>query len=178
MERKLACWLLPTEEQGNLLQEIIHRLADKFQAPRFDPHITLYSDNALIDEAIARFRQAVADVKALTLPVSGVRNSAVLTRTLFIEFAVTPRLRGIHYSLIKHSQQSAPQGFYPHLSLLYQTLDEVTRQQLCETLVLPFDAITFDAMRIVSIPARINRTEDVAGWETVDQGRLSGEAVD
>lgn len=177
MERKLTYWLLPTEDFRIPLQEIINRLADEFQAPRFAPHITLHSDNAPVDEAITRFSQAVADVKALTLPVTGVRNSAVLTRTLFIEFAVTPRLQGMHDSLLKPAQQAAPQGFYPHLSLLYQTLDEETRRQLCERLILPFDAITFDVMRIVSIPARINRTADVAGWETVYQGRLSGEAV-
>lgn len=46
----IAYWLLPDESASRYFSVLIHELAAKFDAPIFDPHVTIYAGG---EESIA-----------------------------------------------------------------------------------------------------------------------------
>ena len=72
---------------------------------------------------------------------------------------------------------SASPGDYelnPHLSLLYTTMDPRTKSELAHSIRLPFADATFDTVKAVLSPVRIESREDVERWRVVAEEKLSG----
>jgi hypothetical protein len=61
----------------------------------------------------------------------------------------------------------------PHLSLLYKTMAPEIQRELAGSITLPFSNATFDTVKAVLSPARIESREDVESWRVVAEQKIA-----
>jgi hypothetical protein len=151
---------------------MIGQLAEAWQAPSFEPHVTLYATaSGENDDAEAILRSI--DLDPLTLYPVRIGHSERFTQTLTLEFLEDAALQRLVEALRPVFQHASDYQLRPHLSLLYQQLAPDARERLAKGLEkLPWEPIRFDALRVVTVPDRIETVADVPGWTTVAERRL------
>ena len=162
----IAYWLVPAAPFREFFAEIIASLAARYDAPIFNPHLTVAvgPDSALASErALAGLTTA-----ALELQASGIDFSEKFTRSLFVRFQPSPALRQLRASLGGKEDG----GFDPHVSLLYQRLPEEEQARLASELQLPFAAVRFDAVAAIRCRIPVETAADVAVWKNVASAKL------
>jgi hypothetical protein len=87
----IGYWLLPADSQRAWFRAAIERLAKKYDAPVFEPHVTLYSGDDEEESARALVDHVATRNAPLELSVAGVEHSERLTKTLFVQFARAAR---------------------------------------------------------------------------------------
>src|SRR5689334_18638151 len=88
----IAYWLIPTEPLGSYFQSVINDLAERYDAPEFEPHVTVHVGvecTNTVDEVLSKAGQGCERIVLQSLEVSG---SSEFTKTLFVQFAVTTQL--------------------------------------------------------------------------------------
>src|SRR5687767_2897736 len=87
LNERISYWLIPAEPEKSLFRQIITDLADRFDAPKFEPHVTLYSgpavDGAPWEGIIVK---AAAGTSEIVLRTSGLGHSEKFTKTLFVNY--------------------------------------------------------------------------------------------
>ena len=161
-QRALTYWLLPAQPARGFFRETISRLAAEFDAPVFEPHLTLSIGPDSMEHA-QRILRDVA-VAPIELHVSGVHYTSKFTKTLFVRFDSTPALELLRNSL---GLKLNAEPFDPHVSLLYENLPEEKQSQLAATVHLPFQEVRFDAIEVVRCRVPVTTAADVADWETI-----------
>jgi 2'-5' RNA ligase len=170
---RVAIWLVPGQPERAVLQHLIAGLAARFSAPRFIPHVTVYScrRSSLQKElaaTVALARQSPPPVLCTEGLVFGDR----LTRACVVRLGADPALHRLRKSLHESLPQTPEEGFEPHLSLLYQLLTTADRATLAEEIRLPFREIVFDQIWAVAIPETLDTTENLSGWQPLLSCRL------
>lgn len=168
----ITYWLCPTEPARTHLTEVINELAARFDAPAFEPHVTLYVTNA--------GQERPAEVLAKVLPgrqpgrLSALRlgYSDKFTQTLFVRFAPDADLARLSEDLRRASASPGDYELNPHLSLLYKAMAPETKRELADSITLPFADVSFDIVKAVLSPARIESREDVESWRVVTEQKL------
>ena len=175
---RVAIWLVPKQPERELLQALIADLADRFCAPRFIPHATIYSCHRSSSQTELAVTAALArHCPPLTLSTSGIAFRNRLTRAFFIRLSSDKTLQWLRKSLQNELTQTPADDFEPHVSLLYQLLPVTDRAQLAEEIRLPFDEIRFDQLWAVAVPETINAAENLTGWQTLLTCRLDSSAI-
>ena len=160
-------WLIPAEPARSFFRTLINDLAQRFDAPVFEPHVTLYVTTAG-DEQPARVLETVlGDPKPLRLFVAGIDFSDEFTKTLFVQFQPDAGLQNLSEKLRTASGSQREYELNPHLSLIYQKMPIETKRELVGTLKLPFRHVDFDSVHAVISPAKIEAREDVQSWRVV-----------
>lgn len=156
-------WLIPEEASQSRLRSLIVDLARRYDAPSFDPHLTL---GRVADQGWKEIR---VETGPITLAASGIITSQVFTKTLFLRFAPTPALQTFRSSLGMNTG-----GYDPHLSLLYCKLPPGEGKRLAASIDLELDRVTFDRFSIVRCPDPTTTREGVEAWERLSSGALPG----
>ena len=98
-------------------------LAEKYQAPKFEPHITVYglvdSEMSLI-ESIAK--EITLNHNSFLVEKSEILQSEELWKTVYVELKMNDQLELIHKNLRKHFEKIVKYEFNPHISLVYKIL--------------------------------------------------------
>ncbi len=165
---RVAFWLVPEKRVRNELASMIGQLADRFAAPIFLPHLTLYSCRRSVQqtELAICVRQAML-TPALATRVTGMATTEKLAKTLFFDLQNTPELMRLVRVLHASVPHPSTYQFDPHVSLLYQSLPASVREQLVTEVFWSSDLIRFDELRAVAIPAQIRTCADWTGWQTL-----------
>ena len=159
----IVLWLMPAAAARKFLRETIARLAREWDAPLFEPHLTLGIAPDLAD------LPGEINVAPIQLRPVGVFGSATFIKTLFVRMLATPELERLHDSLgIKGRLHD------PHLSLLYKKISAEEKARLASRIVLPFSKIAFDAVRMVRCANPTTTRADVDSWEKIGSSRLAG----
>lgn len=166
MDEIITYWLTPTEEAGVVLRSVISSLAAQHDAPRFEPHVTLYATRRG-NEDPQKILRSIRHRERFRLPVSGVNCSARFTKTLFVEFAPSSELLQLSEEFRRASQFPDGYELKPHLSLIYKTMSHEAKKELMASLVLPFHEVVFDSVKAVTSPPDIKSREDVEAWRVV-----------
>ncbi|CAM2005963.1 hypothetical protein APED_04760 [Acanthopleuribacter pedis] len=151
------------------LQGEIHRLAARFDAPRFTPHVTAYGGKAVVDEALeAVVRRLVAACVPLTLPVTGLTHGDFLFQTLFLSLGATPALADWFTEITDALGNPKNYRLNPHLSLIYAPLTDADKQALSFEKQGWYEAevpasLVFDRLALVTPGPR--------GWHPFDHWR-------
>lgn len=170
---RLAIWLVPRQPERGILQALIADLADRFSAPGFVPHATVYScRRSPLQNELAITAALARHCPALTLCTAGTASRDRLTRACFVRLGSNTTLRWLRQSLQNKLPPTAADDFEPHVSLLYQNLPETDRAKLAKEIWLPFDEICFDQIWAVAIPETIKGPENLTGWQTLLSCRL------
>ena len=162
----IAYWLIPTEPARNFLQGVINDLARRYNAPVFEPHMTIHvgSDGVEAEEVIAKVVRGCRSVQTKVLKVC---ESGEFIKTLFVRFASHRKLQQLNETIRDSAQDSSDYQLKPHLSLLYKTMSILERRQLAHSIRLPFLEVTFDSIKAVRCTSPTRNRADVEAWRVV-----------
>jgi len=172
-QEAIVCyWLLPAEPARSELARIIRDLAKRFDAPTFEPHVTVHVTSADRENPAAILERVLPAHRRYRLSVRGLNYSAKFTKTLFIQFAPDPALSRFSEELRRASASPSDYQLNPHLSLIYKTMSCDTQRDLATSIELPFSEIEFDAVKAVVSAAEIKSRDEVEAWRVVAGGKL------
>jgi hypothetical protein len=127
----IGFWLVPAPAHHRHFAQIIEGLARELNAPRFEPHVTLYAGaRAADDDVEALLAQAKQGMGALDLRVTAVGTSPELLKTLYLEFEPDPQTERLCRLFRTGLKPALDYVLKPHLSLLYKELPGATRGAL------------------------------------------------
>ncbi len=168
----VAYWLLPAEPARRELAHIIRDLAKRFDAPTFEPHVTVYVTSDDRENPDALLGRVLPERQPFRLLVRAIDFSDEFTRTLFIQFAPDPGLSRFGEELRRASASPSDYQLNPHLSLIYKAMAREAQRDLTTTVNLPFSEIEFDAVKAIASPAEVKTRADVEAWRVVAEGHL------
>lgn len=160
-----AYWLLPAKPERELFCEIIRILFKQFDAPNFDPHLTLLVTPHDRPAAKEVLRQIAASPIRLEVDRTGF--SSKFTKTLFVRFKPNAALRKLVLNLARVTKSRKPAIRDPHVSLLYKTLPARMKADLAATIRLPFRKVTFDSIQAVRLTLPVRKRADVKAWRPI-----------
>jgi 2'-5' RNA ligase len=172
-KRILAYWLIPAEPALSYLRSVINDFARRFDAPVFEPHVTLYVTNADHETPAEVLTHAPAYSRTCRLSVAGIDYSDEFTKTLFVQFRPDAALTRLSENLWSASISQPEYQLNPHLSLIYKTMSPGTKAQVADSIRLPFGEVSFDSVKAVISPAKIESRADVEAWRVVAAQRFT-----
>lgn len=170
----LTYWLIPAEPARSHFRSLIQDIAGRFDAPVFEPHVTLYVTELGDKDPGGVLKKTFRGVKRVSLSITAINYSDEFTKTLFVEFQPDASLARLNAKLRAGSASQPEYQLNPHLSLIYQTMSPETKAQLANSLCLPFDEVHFDSAKAVISPAKIESRADVEGWRVVAEESFTG----
>jgi 2'-5' RNA ligase len=168
----IAYWLIPAEPAQGFFQEAINDLARRYDAPVFDPHVTIHVGANRTDAAESAISQAARVCKPINLKALEIGHSREFIKTLFVQFALNKELRQLNETIRNAVQNSSHYEFEPHLSLLYKRMPPMARRELASSIKVPFPEVNFDALRAVRCISPTRTRSDVAAWRVVATKKL------
>ena len=173
----IAHWLIPAEPAHRFFQDLINDLARRYDAPVFEPHVTIYVGADRADAAKNALGDATRECKLIGLTPLGIDQSDEFIKTLFLQFAMSAELWKINNMIREVANDSSQYELNPHLSLLYKNLAAPTRRELAASINVPFSEVTFDAIKAVRCVSPTKSGADVGAWHVVAAASLSDDRV-
>jgi 2'-5' RNA ligase len=164
-------WLAPAKDERELFAEIIRILGKQFDAPNFDPHLTIFveaKDKQTPAKVLRQIRAA-----PIRMSVRGIGFSAKFTKTLFVRFKSNRALEKLVVDLAHATESRAKSVRDPHLSLLYKEIPATTQKELASTIRLPFREVVFDSLVAICCTLPVRDRADVEAWRAVATKSLS-----
>jgi Cyclic phosphodiesterase-like protein len=170
----VSYWLVPAAPERDFLQELINTLASAYDAPRFVPHVTLYSGaSPANDNPPDIIMQSTQEVHRLNLQVDRILSTEEFTKTVFVQFRPSTLLSQMTEAMRRLSARPSAYRLNPHLSLIYKRLSPPEAQRIAATIRLPMAAVCFDAVWAIASPGTTRTAEDVGLWQVVCRQRLA-----
>jgi 2'-5' RNA ligase len=159
---------------GTQLSALIRELAQRFDAPVFEPHVTLYVSDAANENPHSVLAKVASGRGPYRLDIAQLSYSDKFTKTLFVQFAAHPDLTRFSEDLRRASASRNDYELNPHLSLIYKEMDAETKSRLASSIALPFKDVIFESVKAVISPATINSWADVEAWRVVAKRKVAG----
>jgi hypothetical protein len=169
---RITFWLVPAISDRLDLEEIINRLADKYNAPSFMPHITLWSTQLTRDESPQQILEtATRGFARFTLQATSLDHGPDRFKSIFIRFNSAPL---ILLSNALGSSCRTPGRYHldAHLSLLYRQLSPAERKKIVCDLQTPQSCFHFDTVIATAPGPGKTSFEKVNLWQHVAEIRL------
>ena len=167
----LTFWALPARAFGDYLRRLIRDLAARYDAPVFEPHVTLFGAPAVNFASAQTVMEELAGSAPFSLRIRGIDHSDKFTKTVFVDLAATDSI-GLMHEKIRVRSGGAEHTLKPHISLIYKTMTAAERGELARSIQLPFDQIEFDSVCAMRVPAKISSRSDVESWREAAEPRL------
>ena len=168
----IAYWLVPSEPARSYFQNLINDLAQQYNAPEFEPHVTVHVGvdcTDTVDEVLSKAARGCERIVLQSLEISG---SSEFTKTLFVRLAVTAQLQRLNQSIRIAAQNPSDYQLNPHLSLVYKTISTHDRHLLTHSIDVPFPEVTFDSLKAVRCVSPTQTRADVEAWRAVAEKPL------
>lgn len=169
----IAYWLIPAEPAHSFFHRIIDNLARRYDAPVFEPHVTLHVGVDRADSARQAFAKSARECTPINLKPLGIQQSDEFVKTLFVQFALSAELRQVNELICDATQDSSQYELKPHLSLLYNKMETAVRRKLAALIAVPFSEITFDRIKAVRCVSPTQCRADVEAWRVIAAEELS-----
>lgn len=166
-ETVIAYWLIPSEPAHSFFQRVINDLAHRYDAPVFEPHVTVHVGADGVDAGEKALREAARQCKVIKLKPVGVHQSHEFIKTLFVQLAMSAELGQINDVIRQATNGSAKYELRPHLSLLYENLSAATRIELAASIKVPFSEIPFNALQAIRCVSPTQTCADVKAWKLI-----------
>lgn len=165
-----ALWLKPENEVYDVLENIISRLAETYDAPYFEPHITVAGSIPLSAEAIVEMMHHVRlQCEPMTLHLTETAVEDNYFRSLYVHIAPNEALLALRERCLTELRLEH-KPYIPHVSLLYKKLEESEKQKILEQVGSRFDLV-FSPSSLY-----LMQTEGPVGqWKEVARVSLGGE---
>lgn len=170
----ISYWLLPAEPDRTELKQLIARLAKHFDAPVFDPHVTVYTTH--LSQA-GDPERIIADAARGTAPfhlaADRLRGTEEFTKTLFIDLKPAAAFSALAEKLRAASADPAPHELQPHLSLIYKHLTQPERRELSTLVPRREREIVFNEIAAITFAGAVRSRSDVEDFRCVSRCPLS-----
>ena len=163
----IAYWLIPSQPAHSFFQRIINDLARRYDAPVFEPHMTVHVGADQADAIAKALEKAASESEFVRLTPLRIDQSDEFIKTLFVQFAMTAELRKINGVIRHEANDSWHYELKPHLSLLYKNLPAATRSKLAASITLPFSEIPFNSLQAIRCVSPTQNRADVEAWELI-----------
>jgi 2'-5' RNA ligase len=160
----IAYWLIPAEPARSFFQGAIDDLARRYDAPVFEPHVTVHVGVNCTDKVDGVLSNGARGCERIVLQVLEVSGSSEFVKTLFVQFAVTTQLQQLNHSIRTAARDSSDYQLNPHLSLLYKRMSIQDRRLLTYSIEVPFPEVTFDSLKAVRCMSPTQSRADVEAW--------------
>lgn len=129
MVNKFSIWLISTDTVQDYLSSLVKLLANKFNGPIFEPHLTLLGDISINEkEVMSNVELLVKKAKSLNLEFGEVSFSTTYFQSVFVRIKASVDLMNLNLHGKKLFNIN-PNVFMPHISLYYSN-DEMERRKL------------------------------------------------
>jgi 2'-5' RNA ligase len=169
----IAYWLIPTEPVHSFFQGIINDLARRYDAPVFEPHVTVHVGANRAELAAKSIAQAARECTQIKLKRLEIDHSDEFIKTLFVQFALSKELQQINDIVRGAARDSSQNELKPHLSLIYTNMAPATRRKLAASIKVPFSEVTFGTIKAVRCVSPTQSPADVEAWRVVAAASLS-----
>lgn len=131
-----SIWLISHEKAVNsYLSSVIKDLADKYQGPEFEPHVTLLGRLSLTLEEVVKGCESLASKSGpLVLETGSIEYSTTYFQCVFVRIKPTPQLMSMYDTAKQILGLTESSVFMPHASLLYGNISYSERQKIVESL--------------------------------------------
>ena len=163
----IAYWLIPAEPMDSFFRRIVNELAARYNAPVFEPHVTIHVGANSPDEAKGTLSKAASGCKQIKLKTLEIDHSSEFIKTLFVQFALNRQLQQLNQHIRDAARDSADYELNPHLSLLYKTVSIEERRLLTHSIEVPFSEVIFDSLKAVQCISPTQSRADVEKWRVV-----------
>jgi hypothetical protein len=171
---EFTLWLLPSEPLGSELRSIINQLAARFDAVEFEPHVTVFCGPSTVIEAQDVLEVIANEYAPIELAAEGLDQTKRYTKTFFVQFQEAAILRKMSESAANNYKRPSNYILNPHLSLLYKSLPDAARRNLCETINVPKGTFLFDRVRIIETELPIEDHRPIERWQVIREAKLKG----
>ena len=165
-------WLIPAEPKRELFCELIRILAKQFDAPRFEPHLTLFV--AAEDRQVPKQILEQIDPSPIQLRLREISFSSKFTKTLFVRFKPNDALKKLIVHLRRASKGRGKFVRDPHVSLLYKKIPTAVKKEVVAAIRLPFNEVVFDSIKAVRCHLPVRDRADVEAWRIVAANHSRG----
>lgn len=169
----IAYWLIPTEPARTYFQSVINDLAGRYDAPVFEPHVTIHVGANCPDTMDAALSKAARGCEPIVLQALEVSGSSEFIKTLFVQFAVNIQLQHLNQTTRIAAKDSSDYRLNPHLSMLYKRMSIQNRSRLTRSIEVPFSEVTFDSLKAVRCVSPTQSRADVEGWRVMGEKPLA-----
>jgi 2'-5' RNA ligase len=166
-------WLCLAEPARAQCAALIQNLAARFDAPIFEPHVTIHVVSAGAENFGAILERVASGRGPYRLFVQGIEFAEAFTKTLFVQFAQNPELARLSEDLGRALPAQSDYKLNPHLSLLYKDLSTEIKRDLAHSIRLPFTELEFDSVKAVISPEKIESRADVEAWRVLAEHNLA-----
>jgi hypothetical protein len=163
----VAYWLAPAEPAQNFFDAKIAELASRFDAPVFEPHVTVYANRKGKEDPKEVLGSVLANCGPFRLSVRDIQCSDEFTKTVFVRFEASAQLSRLSRALQQASTSHDEYQLDPHLSLIYKEMTPETRVEVAASIKLPFTEVLFDSAKAIVCPTPIRSRQDVEAWRLV-----------
>jgi 2'-5' RNA ligase len=130
-----SLWLMPTGEAYDKLLGLIKRLANEYNAPLFEPHVTLLGEAMQLEEdVLKRIEQLVLGQKPFPITLNTVDYQDFYFRTLFVRAERTDPLQTLHDRAKEVFEMQDIPDYMPHLSLMYGNFPQSVKEQIIKAI--------------------------------------------
>jgi len=172
IESIVCYWLVPAEPMRRFSVSTIEALAARFDAPVFEPHVTIYVTRNGAADPVKVLGSVLANSQPYRLSVRDIQSSEQFTKTLFVQFESTPSLVQLRQALQHASGSQDAYDLNPHLSLLYKEMAHQVKLGLTASIHIPFTEVLFDLAKAVVCPQPIKSRDDVECWRVSAEQKL------
>jgi len=163
----IAYWLIPAEPARSFFQGLINELAQQYDAPVFEPHVTVFVGENRIGAAHRALSQVALEGQPPNMKTLGIDQSDEFIKTLFAQFAPNRLLRQINETIRDAAKDSSRYDLKPHLSLLYKYMPATARRELADSIKLPFPEVIFDSLKAIRCISPTQSSSEVEAWRVV-----------
>ncbi len=162
-------WFVPPPPAQETLNKIVRALSQKYQAPVFEPHLTLLDDIPITETAaVKKTRQLAGKITPFTVELAEVSASTTYDHCVFVRVKATAALLQANMGAKKiFAAENTP--FTPHISLLYGNYPVDLRIKIAAAIKLP-PQFSFPINMITIVP----NTDEPAGWSHLAEIHFGG----
>lgn len=117
-----AIWLTFPKSDREYLKNIIDGISEKYHAPKFEPHITVYGLIETEINQIDKIAKVILNQNSFLVKKSEILQSEELWKTVFIELKSNKQMELVHKNFKKYFDKVSKYEFKPHISLIYKIL--------------------------------------------------------
>lgn len=172
MLSKFAVWLTPAPSDRRWISKVIQDFAAEYNAPIFEPHVTVYSGVYGPEEGLENVvTEATASLSPFTLQVTGLNYTKEFLKTGFIVFAPNDRLIQLSKDIRDLLQTSMEYTLDPHLSLIYKDIPLDQKRTAMLRFIVSIATVTFDTVKVMTPSDK--GWDDVLSWTELDRHTLT-----
>ncbi len=161
--KRYALWLLPDQVATDSFASLIDDLSNRYEGPRFAPHVTLLGRVTGPEEDLAKTTEDLAQqLRLLTLRPQEIAREAYYFRCFYVKLEQSADLAQAYKQAADVFGVDFVSDYLPHLSLIYGHMSREEKDKLRSEIEprMPSDFVA-DRLQLIRV------TVSVADWHVV-----------